>query len=191
MNEFNWLNESKIETVTENSLKMVALPQSDYFVNPENGEVTATGAFYYKEIIGDFVLRATISPDFQGTYDAGCLFFMEDQTHWGKHCFEETDIGTQSVVSVVTNGLSDDANGVNIEGGKVHLQMVRKGDLFGFHYSYDGKNYLMARFFSMKCEPKLKVGLVAQSPLGKGISVLFEEISLLEHTVENVRSGER
>lgn len=190
MNGFQWLNESNVEVMTADSLEMTALPKSDFFVNPENEEVTENGAFYYREVTGDFVLRAKVSPDFRGIYDAGCLFFMKDSTLWGKLCFEKTDIGTQSVVSVVTKGLSDDANGVNIDGGTVYLQMVRKGNLFGFHYSYNGKDFLMARYFGMDCGPSLKVGFVAQSPLGEGTSVLFEEISLGEIQAKNVRSGE-
>ncbi|MBP1044457.1 DUF1349 domain-containing protein [Vagococcus sp. BWB3-3] len=190
MNEFNWQNESELEMLTETSLKMRALPQTDFFVNPETSQVTNSAAFYFKEITGDFVLQAKVTPEFQGIYDAGCLFFMKDDTHWGKLCFENTDIGTQSVVSVVTNGTSDDANGVDILGGTIHLQMIRKGDLFGFHYSHNGQDYLMNRYFKLACGPTLKVGLVAQSPLGKGTSILFEEISLRELTAQNVRLGE-
>jgi regulation of enolase protein 1 (concanavalin A-like superfamily) len=36
-----------------------------------------------------------------------------DSDHWAKLCFESTDFGTRAIVSVVTNGVSDDANGVN------------------------------------------------------------------------------
>ncbi len=48
---------------------------------------------------------------------------LQDMAHWAKACFELTDFNMQAVVSVVTNGQSDDANGCNIE-----------ENLFGFSY---------------------------------------------------------
>lgn len=44
---------------------------------------------------------------------------LQDMAHWAKACFELTDFNTQAVVSVVTNGQSDDANGCNIEENSV------------------------------------------------------------------------
>ncbi|MFD1174828.1 hypothetical protein ACFQ3W_00700 [Paenibacillus puldeungensis] len=38
---------------------------------------------------------------------------------WAKACFELTDFSTHTVVSVVTNHMSNDANGCNIEGKAV------------------------------------------------------------------------
>ena len=44
---------------------------------------------------------------------------MQSDAVWGKACFEQSDFGTHAVVSVVTNGVSDDANGCNIDGDTV------------------------------------------------------------------------
>ena len=71
-------------------------------------------------------------------YDACALMFFHDDTHWGKFCFEFTDINTHAVVSVVANGLSDDANGVDIDGNSVWLQLARNGHIFSMHYSTTG-----------------------------------------------------
>lgn len=42
------------------------------------------------------------------------------------------------VVSVVTCGTSDDANGSTIEGSAVYLRVSKHGPAFMFHYSLDG-----------------------------------------------------
>lgn len=43
---------------------------------------------------------------------------------------------TRAVVSVVRNQMTDDANGNNIEGDTVWLQVARVGKSFSFHYSF-------------------------------------------------------
>ena len=45
----------------ENGIRAYATPNTDYFVNPETNEVTANAPFFYKEVSGDFMLRAKVS----------------------------------------------------------------------------------------------------------------------------------
>ena len=63
---------------------------------------------------GDFVLRATVWHDFIAAGDACTLMVMDTPTLWAKACFEQTYFGSHTAVSVVPNGLSDDANGQTI-----------------------------------------------------------------------------
>ena len=187
---FRWDNESRIIKEEGSMLLLEAHPGKDYFVNPEDGTKTLNAAYYYKMVTGDFVIRAKVTHEFISTYDACALLAMQDDVTWGKLCFEKSDFGTNAVVSVVTNGVSDDANGVNIDGKTVWLQMARKGNIFGLHYSLDGKQFYMARLFKLECDSAIKVGIVAQSPTGDGGEFLFESISLEEDVlIENIRAG--
>lgn len=114
---------------------------------------------------------------------------MKDLRCWAKCCFELTDFDTHAVVSVVTKGDSDDANGCNLEGDAVWLQVCRVGNNFAFHYSLDGDNFYMMRYFYLPVLPVVKVGLLAQAPLGKGGKRVYEHLSIEQRTVKNIRAG--
>ena len=186
---FKWDNESRIIKEGEDMLLLEAHSGKDYFVNPESGEKILNAAYYYKMVTGDFILCAKVTHEFVSTYDACALLAMQDDVTWGKLCFEKSDFGTNAVVSVVTNGVSDDANGVNIDGKTVWLRMIRKGNIFSLHYSVDGKQFYMVRIFKLVCDHTIKVGLVAQSPTGDGGEFLFEHIELDNHQVKDMRAG--
>lgn len=193
--EFKWLNESSIE-ITDGKIVIDAPAQTDFFRGSidecEEGflpEVKCNAPFYYTEITGDFVMRAKVSHEFKDIYDACVLMVLQDEACWAKACFEHTDFGTHAVVSVVTRGDSDDANGCNIEGDTVYLQMCRVGKNFALHYSLDGETYYMMRYFTLPVDKTVKVGLVAQAPLGNGGKRVFEDFSIVQETVKNIRAG--
>lgn len=114
---------------------------------------------------------------------------MKDMNCWAKCCFELTDFGTHAAVSVVTKGDSDDANGCNLEGDTAWLQVCRVGNNFAFHYSVDGENFYMMRYFHLPVDPVVKVGLLAQAPVGNGGIRVYEDLSIQKSTVKNIRAG--
>jgi regulation of enolase protein 1 (concanavalin A-like superfamily) len=162
----------------------------DYFQDP-GGELFRydSAPFLWLPVTGDFVARLRVRPDFRSTYDSGCLMVRQDAQHWAKLCFEQTDFGTRAVVSVVTDGVSDDANGVDVSVDEIWLQMVRVGGCFGLHYSLDGANWRMVRYFGLSVPAEAKVGMVAQCPTGPGTVVDLLEFSLEQRTVESIRAG--
>ncbi|MDR2965840.1 MAG: DUF1349 domain-containing protein [Treponema sp.] len=187
-NNFKWDFQSEIE-IGEDSLKIEALPKSDYFIDPASGKKIMNAPFFYVETDKDFILNTKVSRTFVSIYDACVLMVMSGETCWVKLCFEFTDLGHNAVVSVVTNGVSDDANGVIIPGNTVYMQVAKKGDLFALHYSLDGKEYKMTRFFKLPMKDTFKVGFVAQSPTGEGGTCLFEEIRFTHDTPQDMRKG--
>lgn len=193
---FKWINESKAE-FSQDTLIIEAPAKSDFFCN--NGVVSDSGVlpqnllnapFYYTEASGDFVMRVQVSHEFKDMYDAACIMVMQDDNIWAKACFEKTDFDTHAVVSVVTNHTSDDANGCNIEAETVWLQVARVGNAFSFHYSLDGIKFDMMRFFSLPVEKTIKVGLVAQAPIGNGGVRMFKNFTLVKKSIKNIRAGE-
>ncbi|MBE0339670.1 DUF1349 domain-containing protein [Paenibacillus sp. 23TSA30-6] len=194
--QFKWINESKA-TFENDKLIIEAPAKSDFFNN--NGAVSETGItpenltnapFYYKEVTGNFVMRAQVSHGFKDTYDSATLMIMQDFQVWAKACFEKTDFDTHAVVSVVTNQTSDDANGCNIDSDTIWLQIARVGNSFAFHYSLDGLKFVMMRFFTLPVDETIKVGLEAQAPTGQGGARIFQNFSLVNKTVKNIRFGE-
>lgn len=193
--EFQWINESKIITEGDR-IEIIAPAKTDFFCGGqnecENGflpETLCNAPYYYTEIEGDFVLKVRVSHDFKYTYDSASVMIMRDLNCWAKCCFELTDFGTHSAVSVVTNGVSDDANGCNIDGNTLWLQVCRVGNNFAFHYSIDGEQFYMMRFFTLPVESVIKVGLVAQSPKGNGGKRVYEKLTIKKETVKNIRNG--
>ena len=190
---WKWLNESRMMTV--NGETAIAAPaKTDWFNNPvpENGTVPAPVAnapFFYTEVKGDFVFRAKVRPNHRYVYDACALMVIRDEYMWAKAAFEKSDFGTAAAVCVVTDQVSDDANGCNIGQEEAWLQIVRVGDVFCTHYSLDGERFDMVRLFRLPVGESVKVGLEAQSPAGEGGLRFFSDVSLEHRTVENLRKG--
>ncbi len=194
--EFKWLNESTIKK-TADRIEIKAPGQTDFFCGSidecEEGilpESLCNAPYYYTEVEGDFVLKVKVSHDFKDTYDSASVMVMKDNTCWAKCCFELTDFGKHAAVSVVTKGDSDDANGCNLEGNTAWLQVSRVGNNFAFHYSVDGDNFYMMRYFHLPVDPIVKVGLLAQAPVGNGGTRVYENLSIQKITVKNIRAGE-
>ena len=190
---WKWLNESQI--IHEGDEVVIYAPaKTDWFNNPvpENGLLSAPVAnapFFYTEVKGDFVFRAKVRPNFKYTYDACALMVIQDEKLWTKAAFEKSDFGTTAAVCVVTNGVSDDANGCNIAQAEVWLQIVRVADVFCTQYSLDGERFDMVRLFLLPVEKTVKVGIEAQSPAGEGGLRFYSDITLEKKTVANLRAG--
>ena len=175
-------------------LRVHAGAKTDFFQNPNGAPGRDSAHLLWLPVEGDFVARTQVRPTFASTYDAGALMVRHDETHWAKICFEATDFGTHAAVSVVTNGVSDDANGADLEVESLWLQIVRQGSLFGMHYALDDKSgqrqtWRMVRYFALPLPPQVKVGLVTQSPVGPGTTIDFYNFIIESRRVENMRAG--
>ena len=191
--DWKWLNESRAITMN-GEIAIEAPAQTDWFNNPvpENGKIQAPVAnapFFYTEVAGDFVFRAKVRPNHRYVYDACALMVIRDEKMWAKAAFEKSDFGTKAAVCVVTDQVSDDANGCNIDQEEAWLQIVRKGDVFCTHYSLDGERFDMVRLFRLPVGETVKVGLEAQSPAGEGGLRFFSDVSLEKKTVADLRKG--
>lgn len=185
---FNWLNKSHYEK-KKNGIEIFAPENSDYFICPIENKATLTAPFLFKGISGDFVLRAKVSHDFSSQYAACGLLALDKNDLWVKACFEMSDFNTHTIVTVMTNRVSDDANGVNIDDKEIWLQLARKGNVFAVHYSNNGKEFKMARLTYMPMSSTIKVGLEAQSPVGAGGMRYFSDVVLESVTLMNIRNG--
>ncbi|MCL2477953.1 MAG: DUF1349 domain-containing protein [Treponema sp.] len=185
--DFKWENKTDF-SINKDSLIIRAHPHSDFFISPAGDKRSSNAAFFYTETDREFILKAKVTHAFKSVFDACTLMVYSDESCWAKFCFELTDFGSHSVVSVVTRAYSDDCNGVKIEGNTVWLQITRKGKLFGFHYSLDGINFEKVRYFNLPVKDTVRAGFVGQSPSGDGAEFVFEDIAL-DFNVTNVRSG--
>ncbi|MBE0697901.1 MAG: DUF1349 domain-containing protein [Anaerolineaceae bacterium] len=177
------------EPLPEGGIRVVVPAQVDYFRDPVGIMMKDNAPFLSMSVTGDFVAQAHVRPTFASTYDSGVIMARHDEKHWAKVCFEKTDFGTIAAVSVVTRELSDDANGTDLNVPDLWLQMVRSKNVFAVHYALDGKQWRMVRLFHLDVPPAIRVGIVAQCPVGPGTTIDFLSFSIEQRTVQNARSG--
>lgn len=185
-----WLNKPERFERTGNSLEVIAATETDFFNSPEDESITATAPLLYKEVEGDFIATAHVRPDFSSVWNAAALMIHSDSANWIKFAFENSDATGKSIVSVVTKGTSDDANGPVLQNEEsVWLRIIRKGNIFSLHWSKDGVNFKMARIAAMPVPDLVKVGLEAQCPVGEPAKHEFLYFSIEKRTVNDMRAG--
>jgi uncharacterized protein len=180
-------------TDDEQALAVEVPGGTDLFADPAGGQPVLTAPrLLGAPPAGDFRLRARVAVEFAETYDAGVLLIWAAESSWAKLCFERSPQGDPMVVSVVTRGASDDANGFIVAAGDpLWLRISRLGPAWAFHASLDGARWQFVRYFTLNGGDRpARVGFEAQSPLGTGCRVSFDEIGFTAGGLANLRSGE-
>jgi uncharacterized protein len=180
----------------DESISARALPQSDLYCNPKNGfAADAASVLNALTLSGlpegkDLQISARVAVDFNSAYDAGALLIWFNDRTWAKLCFEYSPDGEAMVVSVVTRGASDDVNSYTVPIHQTWLRISRIEHVYAFHASDDGKRWKLIRAFTMGEDVSAhRVGFVAQSPVGEGCQVNFDEISFSYTTLAELRDG--
>ena len=188
---FKWMNKPKTFSVKNGTLKVVAEKGTDFFNNPEDNTITSTAPLLFREIKGDFVAKTLVRPDFSSLWNAVALMVHIDNANWIKFAFENSDATGNSIVSVVTKKVSDDANGVILnDQNRVWLKLIRKNNIYAMHWSINGTDYKMARLSAMPKVDLVKIGIEFQSPVGESANHEIEYFELAETTVKDLRKGE-
>ena len=188
LKQFSWMNQSELE-IENDKAYMTSTPHSDFICSPVDGSVCANAPFLYQEMEGDFLIRVRVKPTFVSTYDACTILAYVDERHWLKTGFEYTDFEANSIVTVATDGYSDESIGVDIEEDTVYVQIMRKGNVFACHYSADGVTYKMARKLRLDFPARVKVGISVQSPRGPGQTMEFSGLEILQTAPEDIRKS--
>ena len=139
---------------------------------------------------GDFRFSARVAVDFRSQYDAGVLLLWADEQHWAKFCFEFSPAARPMVVSVVTRGVSDDANAFTVADRSIWLRISRLDRVYAFHASTDGTTWQLIRVFSLgDSVAGHRIGFEAQSPTGDGCTVTFDRIAFDQESLRELRDG--
>jgi regulation of enolase protein 1 (concanavalin A-like superfamily) len=173
------------------TLRVVAPGRTDMFHDPAGGApVRNAPRGLGVPPPGDFRLSARVSVGFAETFDAGVLLVWAGERHWAKLCFEYSPQGEGMAVSVVTRDLSDDANGFTVgPGERLWLRVSRVGAAWAFHAHSRDRPWSLVRHFSLDEPIPATVGFEAQSPLGTGCTVTFDEIAFTAGTLADLRNG--
>lgn len=170
-------------------LTIAAPARSDLFNDPAGGEPMTAAPRLLGPVTGDFQLSARVRCTFDGTFDAGALLLWAGEGEWVKLAFEVSPQGEPMVVSVVTDGRSDDANAFVVPDASVWLRISRMGAACGLHARLDGEDWRFVRHFALAGRDGLRAGFLAQSPMGDGATARFDEIGFVPERLADLRSG--
>ena len=139
------------------------------------------------------MLIARVAPRFAAAFDVGALMLRTDSGigaggDWAKLAFERSPDGRAMAVSVVTRGVSDDANGPDFGAEALFLRACWTGAAYAFHISVDGVRWDLLRFFALPSRV-VSVDIVAQSPTGAGCEVRVDRVVLMAGAPKDLRDG--
>jgi regulation of enolase protein 1 (concanavalin A-like superfamily) len=138
----------------------------------------------------DFVLTASVEHAFNEKWDGGAIILKNDSLNWVKFCYEKDYTGARRIVTVVTKNISDDCNSISLNSNKVFFKVAKAGPVITLYVSADGKGWLLVRHFQMERTDNLRVGFLAQSPVGKKCQVTFGDIRYEAKRISDPYTGE-
>ena len=180
-----------VEQATHGTITLTARAGDDLFADPSTRELITSASLFTFDVAGDFQFGAKVAVDFQAKFDSGVLVGYFGDQKWFKICAERDPLGRRRVVTVVTNGRSDDANSTHLVHDYIHLRITRTGTAFALHASDDGIQWDLVRYFSLgeDNDTELRVGIAAQSPAGHGTRATFSEFSWKAVGLSDPRDG--
>jgi len=168
-------------------------PLTDLFASPDELEPSLNAPRLIGVPDSRFQLSALVEVEFGATFDAGVLLVWVNERSWAKLCLEYSPTGQPMVVSVVTRGLSDDANSRDVEGSGTWLRVSNStAGSFAFHAATDGVHWNMIRHFHLDSGPGdvVRSGFLAQSPTGDGCRASFSQLRYLPDALDDLRGGD-
>jgi regulation of enolase protein 1 (concanavalin A-like superfamily) len=175
--------------ISEASIAFAAGPRSDLFTDPAGAEPKADAPLLLGRPSGDFQLRARVSAPLEATFDAAALVVWASPTAWGKLALEYSPQREATIVSVVTRGVSDDANAFTVPEALAWLRVARSGETVAFHASVDGLWWSLIRSFTFPGAGGAAAGFLVQSPTGDGLQGRFDEIEWAAGPLDELRNG--
>ena len=135
----------------DGTLRIVAGPRTDLFVDPAGGAAAARRAAAHGRRRGRLpAQRLRDAPTCRRPSTPARSCSTPPITRWVKLALERSPQGEAMIVSVVTRGLSDDANGRVVTGDGVWLRVSRIGAACALHASDDGVRWELVRHFALR-----------------------------------------
>lgn len=177
--------------VSDGKLTLASEAKRDNFRDPDGKLSNNTAPLLLTEVDNTkpFTLTAKITPTFLKTYDAGTLYIWVKDDLWLKMAMEMDERGQHRMVTVRTNGTSDDNDHDVITAKSIYMKISSNTKSVGFYYSLDKKTWQFVRLFKNDYPVSIWVGVSTQSPLGNGTSAVFEDVTLTHQSITDFRLG--
>lgn len=177
--------------LSQNKVEMNSGAKSDFF-NAPNGKEKYSNAPMLLTFINNkepFTFITKVSPEFSETYDAGAVYVFVNNDLWQKFAFEMDERKLTRIVTVKTNGTSDDNNHDAVDAETVFMKISSDVESIGYYYSLDSINWQLVRVYKNEYPDNFWLGLSSQSPIGNGITTVFENCTLEKKAIEDFRKG--
>lgn len=177
--------------VSDNELDIDGITGTNYFISPDGGRNEATAPILLSEIDNTkpFTFSTRLESKIEKIYDAGTVYIYVDNNNWLKFAFECDEKFRHRVVTVRTEGSSDDNNHDIIGQDYVYLRISSNTKQIGFYYSPDGEDWNMARIYRNEYPAKIWLGISSQSPKEGNNLACFRDMGLTESYISNHRAG--
>ncbi len=185
-----WENKPLSYSQIGNSITIIAGEKTDMFRDPNVTYNTDNAPKLLFKPDENFVLSASIEHIFANKWDGGAIVIKSDSLNWIKFCFEKDYTGAHRVVSVVTKGISDDCNSVQLRSNKVFYKVAKADNVITLYYSVDGRKWFLIRHLQFDSDTNLQVGFLSQSPTGTRCKVKFSNISYQAKKIKDPYLGE-
>ena len=185
-----WENTPKSFSVNGDQIIIEAGKETDMFRDPNVTYNTDNAPKLLFEADENFVLTASIEHAFASKWDGGAIVIKQDSLNWIKFCFEKDYTGAKRVVSVVTKGISDDCNSVEMDSKRVYYKVAKADNVITLYCSADGVKWFLIRHLQFDARSGFKVGFLAQSPTGDRCEVKFSNIVYSTKKIKDPYLGE-
>lgn len=185
-----WENKPKAYNINKSSIVIVSGEKTDMFRDPNVTYNTDNAPKLMFKADSNFILSAAVEHSFTSKWDGGALVLKLDSLNWVKCCFEKDYTGAKRVVTVVTKGISDDCNSVEVNSNKVYFKIAKANNVITIYYSLTGAKWFLIRHFTFDAYNNLNVGFLSQSPTGKECKVKFSDINYVIKKIKDPYIGE-
>jgi len=183
-----WLRQPAAWSAEPARLVVGSPARTDWFIDPISARPVRTApALVGTPPPGDFTLEAHVDLDGDAMFDAAGLFVYGDDDHWAKLAVEVTAAGP-TIVSVVTDGFSDDCNSTVLTQRSAWLRLARVGEAIAFHASDGVGRRELVRVFRQP-SAALRIGFLCQAPTGAGCTGTFDAIAFDTRSLGDIRDG--
>jgi regulation of enolase protein 1 (concanavalin A-like superfamily) len=181
---------AKNTAATGKRLTLTAGAKQDNFRDP-NGTISKNAPILLTRIDNSkpFTFSALVTPALSEVYDAGTLYVWSRDDLWLKMAMELDERLKARIVTVRTSGTSDDNNHDIVQSKSVYMKISSNTKTIGFYYSLDNKEWQLVRLYKNEYPSQLWLGVSAQSPTGKGTTVTFENMSMVDSSITDFRMG--
>lgn len=184
-----------ISLLADGALEFRCAEGLDFFCDPNEGKLsnnTLPVLLIPTDNTKPFTLTAKVTPEFtaEGLYNAADLFVYVNDTLWQKLAFEQDEYGNHRIVSVRTQGTSDDSNHDKIDAPSVYMKISSDTRTIASYYSLDKKEWHMVRLYRNYYPDLIYLGISSQCPQRGGCTSRIEEVTLSHDNVGDFRMGE-
>lgn len=183
---------SLVSVKDDGRLRFEVGEKKDFFCDP-NGTTISNAPILFTEIDNTipFTFTTKVNPHFTptGTYNAGTLYIYSSNTFWQKFAFEQDERGNHRIVTVRTQGTSDDNNHDIVKQDFAYLRIYSDTRTIAFYYSLDNHEWILVRLYKNNYPNKILLGISSQCPKDKGTYCYFEGLQLSNDKVADIRMG--